>query len=121
MPKKLTKTNPNLVNLIINLKRQSRKEDVAIWKDIAKRIQRSTRRKAEVNLSKINRFSTEDETVLIPGKVLASGILKHRVNVVALNFSKEAQKKIINSGGECIYIDEILEKNPKGSNIRILE
>ncbi|MDR2966752.1 MAG: 50S ribosomal protein L18e [Methanobacteriaceae archaeon] len=121
MAKKITKTDPNLVDLIKNLKEKSYNEEVAIWKDIAKRIQRATRRRAEVNLSKINRFSNTGETVLIPGKVLASGDLDHKVNVVALNFSNVAKEKIEKSGGECIFISNILEKNPKGTNIRILE
>lgn len=121
MAKRLTKTNPNLIELINILKKKSNTENVAIWKDVAKRIQRATRRKAEVNLSKINRVSTKDETVLIPGKVLSNGTLDHNVKVVALNFSKIAQEKIENSGGECISFDEIIEKNPKGTNIRILE
>lgn len=121
MAKKITKTDPNLVELIKNLKEKSYNEEVAIWKDVAKRIQRATRRRAEVNLSRINRVSNDDETVLIPGKVLSSGDLDHKVNVVALNFSKAAQEKVEKSGGECISISSILEKNPKGTNIRILE
>ena len=121
MAKKIAKTDPNLVELIKNLKKKSNNEEVAIWKDVAKRIQRSTRRRAEVNLSKINRISNNNETVLIPGKVLSTGDLDHKVNVVALNFSRVAQEKIEKSGGDCISISSILEKNPKGTNIRILE
>jgi len=121
MAKKIIKTDPNLVELIKNLKEKSYKEEVAIWKDVAKRIQRATRRRAEVNLSRINRVSNDGETVLIPGKVLAGGDLDYKVNVVALNFSKIAQEKIEKSGGECFSISSILEKNPKGTNIRILE
>ena len=121
MPKKITKTDPNLVELIKNLKEKSYNEKVAIWKDVAKRIQRATRRRAEVSLSKINRVSNSDETVLIPGKVLSDGNLDHKVNVAALKFSKTAQEKIEKSGGECISISGILDKNPKGNNIRILE
>ena len=44
-----------------------------------------------------------------------------KVNVVALKFSAKAQEKIESAGGECISIDEIIETNPKGSNIRIIE
>ena len=32
-----------------------------------------------------------------------------------------SQEKIESAGGECIAIDEIIESNPKGSNIRIME
>ncbi|MDR3291232.1 MAG: 50S ribosomal protein L18e [Methanobrevibacter sp.] len=121
MGKRINKTNPNLVELIRTLKDKYAVEGSAIWKDVAKRLERATRRRAEVNLSAINRFSTDDETVLIPGKVLAAGSLDHKVKVAALNFSESAKEKIENIGGECISIKDIIEINPKGSNIRILE
>jgi large subunit ribosomal protein L18e len=118
---KLTKTNPKLVELIGTLKEKSYQEEVAIWKDVAKRLERSNRRKAEVNISQINRYTSPDETVLVPGKILGSGELNHKVNVVALNFSKKAEEKIAAAGGECLDISEILDKNPKGNKIRIIE
>ena len=100
MVKKVVKTNPNLIELINKLYEQSRNEDAAIWKDVAQRL---------------------DETILVPGKVLSNGDLENKVDVVALKFSAKAQEKIENAGGECISIDEIMDKNPKGSNIRIFE
>ena len=118
---KLTKTNPKLIELIKTLKEKSYQEDVKIWKDIAKRLERSNRRHAEVNISRINRHSSPDETILIPGKILGSGGLDHKVNVVALGFSKKAEEKIGAAGGKCLNITEILDENPKGSKIRIIE
>ena len=118
---KLTKTNPKIIELIKNLKEKSYQEDVKIWKDIAKRLERSNRRHAEVNISKINRYSSPDETILVPGKILGSGQLNHKVNVVAMGFSKKAEEKIDAAGGKCLNITEILDENPKGSKIRIIE
>jgi large subunit ribosomal protein L18e len=114
-------TNPRIISIISHLKEKSYQEDAAIWKDVAKRLERPARRRAQVNLSKINRNSAADETVLIPGKVLGSGKLDHKVQIAALSFSKRAEEKIGISGGECLDIFEIIEKNPKGSKIRIIE
>lgn len=121
MARRVIKTNPNLTELIGNLKDKSYNEEVAIWKDVARRLERSTRRQAEVNLSDISRVSKEEQTVLVPGKVLANGNIDHKVSIAALKFSKTAQEKIEEAGGECISISEIIEKNPKGSNIKIVE
>ena len=110
MVKKIIKTNPNLIELINKLNKQSKSEDAAIY-----------RRTAEVNLSDIARYAEAGETVLVPGKVLSNGDLTEKVDVVALKFSAKAQEKIESAGGECISIDEIIESNPKGSNIRIME
>lgn len=121
MVKKLTKTNPNLIELIDKLYEKSRSEDAAIWRDVARRLERANRRTAEVNLSDIARHTEAGETVLIPGKVLSNGELTDKVDVVALKFSAKAQAKIENAGGECISIEDIMEANPKGSNIKIME
>ena len=121
MVKKIIKTNPNLIELINKLYEQSRNEDVAIWRDVAQRLERSNRRTAEVNLSDIDRYAEDGETILVPGKVLSNGDLDKKVDVVAFKFSAKAQDKIENAGGECISIEEIMESNPKGSNIRIME
>ena len=121
MVKKVIKTNPNLIELINKLYEQSRSEDAAIWKDVAQRLERSNRRTAEVNLSDIARHAEAGETVLVPGKVLSNGDLENKVDVVAFKFSAKAQEKIENAGGKCLSIEEAMEANPKGSNIRIME
>ena len=121
MVKKLTKTNPNLIDLIKKLKIKSATEEVAIWKDVAQRLEKSNRRTAEVNLSDISRYVEDGETILVPGKVLSNGTLDIKVTVAALKFSKTAKSKIEAAGGECITIMDAMDANPKGSNIRIIQ
>ena len=118
---KFTKTNPNMKMIVASLKEKSYTEDVAIWKDIAKRLEKPTRHSAEVNISDINRHTSPDEMIIVPGKVLGNGSLDHKVQVAAMNFSKTAEEKISTAGGECMDILEVVEKNPKGSKIRIME
>ncbi|MBC7100467.1 50S ribosomal protein L18e [Methanothermobacter tenebrarum] len=120
MAKKITKTNPNLIKLIRTLKRKSSQENVAIWKDIAKRLEKPTRQMAEVNISRINRHTTENDTIIVPGKVLGTGRLDHKVKIAAWKFSKTAKDKIREAKGQHLTIEEILEENPKGSNIKII-
>ncbi|MDI6702397.1 50S ribosomal protein L18e [Methanothermobacter wolfeii] len=121
MVRQITKTNPNLLKLIRNLRKKSSQEGAAIWKDVARRLERPTRRRAAVNLSKINRHSDENETVLVPGKVLGSGSLDHSVQVVALSFSKAARDKIERAGGECLTLGSVVEENQAIKNIKIIE
>ena len=118
---KLTKTNPEIKKIVLSLKQQAKKEDAAIWKDIAKRLERPTRNTAEVNISDINRHSSPDELILVPGKVLGNGTLDHKVKVAAMSFSASAEEKIATAGVECMAILEVMDKNPKGNDIRIME
>lgn len=115
------KTNPQIIELIDSLKQKGFKEEAALWRDVALRLERSTRRQAEVNLSRINRHTSPDELVLVPGKVLGSGTLNHKVQVAALQFSQQARNKIHHAGGKCLEISQLMEENPKGSRIRIIE
>ncbi|MDY0387811.1 MAG: 50S ribosomal protein L18e [Methanolobus sp.] len=115
------KTNPRTPVLIAALKKGSRQNEAAIWRDVAKRLEKPGRNYAQVNLSKINRYAKDGETVLIAGKVLGSGLLDKAVTVAAYNFSVTAMEKITGLGGKCLTIEQILEENPKGSGIRILQ
>lgn len=114
------KTNPRLASLISLLKNTSRENEVNLWRDIADRLEAPSRNYAEVNLSKINRYATNGETILVPGKVLGSGILDLSVKVAALNFSQSASEKIRQADGECMSIEELISVNPSGSRVRIL-
>ena len=118
---KSTKTNPNTINLIKTLKKQSSAENAPIWKAVANELNRANRKTKEVNLYHIDKYSGDDETVLVPGKVLGEGVLTHSVTVAAFKFSKEAETKINAAGGKCLKIDELMDVNPKGSNVKILK
>lgn len=114
------KTNPRLVNLITRLKEEGRSQEAHIWRDIATKLESSASRYAEVNISKINRYAIEGETILVPGKVLGTGTLQQPVKIAALNFSKSAMGKILQANGSYMTIEELLSDNPTGSRIRIL-
>jgi large subunit ribosomal protein L18e len=114
------KTNPRLTSLISLLKATSRENEVNIWRDIADRLEAPSKNYAEVNLSKINRYAANGETIIVPGKVLGSGILDMSVRVAALNFSESASEKIREAQGECMSIEQLVSDNPKGSKVRIL-
>lgn len=120
MAKKIYKTNPVLINLIHNLKKLSNENDVGIWKDVALRLQKSSKNWPVVNLDRISLHIQDKETALIPGKVLSTGNLTKKVTIAAWSFSDKSQDKITKAGGKPISINELMEMNPKGKNIRIL-
>ncbi|MBS7646842.1 MAG: 50S ribosomal protein L18e [Candidatus Bathyarchaeia archaeon] len=118
--KEVKATNPELVELIRFLKRQSREQKAAIWKTIAEKLAAARRRRIAVNISRINRYTDKNETVVVPGKVLGAGELNHPVTVAAFAFSEKAKHKIENAKGKCLTIHELVKKNPKGSNVKII-
>jgi len=120
MKTKNTKTNPMLIGLIQELKKQASENDAPIWKDIAKRLEKPSRNWPEVNLDRISKYTGEKETALIPGKVLSNGELTKKVTIAAWSFSEKSQEKIKKAGGKHITIEELLKSNPKGKDVRIL-
>jgi large subunit ribosomal protein L18e len=120
MSKKVNKTNPILISLIHELKKQSYENDVHIWKDIALRLEKPLKNWPVINLNRINKHIKEKEVALIPGKVLSTGNLTKNISIAAWSFTKKSQEKIKKAGGKCMSIEDLLKNNPKGKNIRIL-
>jgi large subunit ribosomal protein L18e len=120
MTKKSTKTNPMLITLIQELKKQANENDVPMWNDIALRLEKPSRNWSEVNLDRISKYTGEKETAIIPGKVLSTGDLTKKVKIAAWSFSEKSLNKIKKAGGKHMSIEELLKSNPKGKDVRIL-
>ena len=114
-----SKTNPRLQSLIAELKSVGRDADAAVWQDVAARLEKPRRTHAEVNLGRIERYADEEETVIVPGKVLGSGVLQKSVTVAAVDFSGTARTKI-DQVGDAVALEDALEDNPEGSNVRVI-
>jgi len=120
MGKKTRKTNPNLVGLISKLKEASRTNKAPVWRDIALRLEGPASNWAEVNISRLDRYASENETVVVPGKLLGSGEIDKKLTVAAYRFSGQAKDKISKAGGQNMSIEELLANNPTGSKVRIM-
>jgi large subunit ribosomal protein L18e len=115
----MSKTNPRLSSLIADLKSATRSSGGNVWGDVAERLEKPRSTHAEVNLGRIERYAQEDETVVVPGKVLGSGVLQKDVTVAAVDFSGTAEKKI-DQVGEAVSLEEAIEQNPDGSHVRVI-
>ncbi|MBI4448053.1 50S ribosomal protein L18e [Candidatus Woesearchaeota archaeon] len=112
-------TNIHFKRLINELGKLSKKEQSALWGRVADDLSKSTRRRREVNIYRINKYSKDGDTVIVPGKVLGVGEIGHAVTVAAWNFSEIARKKITKKG-KVMPIQELMKKNPKGEGVRLL-
>lgn len=119
MAKRTGPTNPYLKQLIEKLKKKSIELNAPIWKDIATKLGTSTRRRIEVNLSKIDRHTENGDTVIVPGVVLASGALSKSVSIAAWRFSPASIDKI-KGKGKILTIEDLLQENPKGTKVKIM-
>lgn len=114
------KTNQMICDMIEAFRDLSYEKQAPIWKDISRRLAKSTRNMPGVNVGNISRHTKADEQVAVAGKVLGYGDLDHPVVVAGLGFSARAREKITKAGGECIGLMELVERNPKGSDVRLM-
>lgn len=119
MTKRTGPTNPVMKTAIDSLRKKGEK-DSPFWDYVAKKLSDPTRSKVEVNISEINRHAKGNETIIVPGTVLASGTIDKPVTIAAWRFSGEAEKKIRGTGGTIMTFEELKKKNPKGTDVKIM-
>jgi large subunit ribosomal protein L18e len=104
----------------MELKKRSNEQSVNLWKKIAIDLERPTRNRRAVNLSRINRNTKENEVIVVPGKVLGSGALNHKLTISAYQFSEQAKNKIEKAGAKIIPLLELSKEKPDGKKLRII-
>ena len=113
------KTNQNLKTLISEMKKVSSEQNVKIWKRVASDLEKPTRSRRIVNISRLNKYTESDDVIVVPGKVLGTGVLGHKLTVAAFSFSDSAKEKI-NDNGKAVSIIQLLQDNPKGKKVKII-
>jgi large subunit ribosomal protein L18e len=118
--KETKSTNPELIQLIRFLKKQSREKEASIWRAVAKHLAKVKRQRVAVNLSRINRHTQEKDMIVVPGKVLGAGTIDHAITVAAFNASEKARNKLEAVKAKYLSIPELVEMNPKGTKVKII-
>ena len=120
MAKRTGPTNPILLKLIQELKKRNKEQSINLWKRVANDLEKPTRQRRAVNLSSISRYTKENEVIVVPGKVLGAGSLKHKITISAFQFSNGAKEKIEKVGAKIIPLLELSKENPTGKGIKII-
>ncbi len=120
MPQRTGPSNPYLQKLIAELRSKGFKEKSGFLIKIAEELAKSSRNSVAVNISKLERICNAKDYVIIPGKFLADGMLTKQLNVACFSASESARKKIEKAGGKLVSIEQLVEKNPKGTGVRIV-
>ncbi len=113
-------TNPLLRKEIRFLYKSYKTNGAPIWKYVAEKLSTRKRARCVVNILKLNKMTSANDLVVVPGKVLGFGYIEHPIIVAAYAFSKSAKEKIEKKGGKCLSYREMIELNPKGTNIKVI-
>ena len=71
-------------------------------------------------MTKINDVTKENAVIVVPGKVLGTGNVSHKITLSSFSISNSAAKKIIESGGTIISFSEMIKKFPTGKGVIII-
>lgn len=113
-------TNQLVLSMVKELKIASTKNKAPIWSNLAEMALKPKIAKRLVNLTKLNTVTKDNEVVVIPGKVLGTGNISHKLTLCSFSISTAAAKKIKAAGGKIITYSDLISKFPTGKGVRII-
>jgi large subunit ribosomal protein L18e len=91
-----------------------------IWKRLENELASPRSNKSEINISKLARVTKEGETIVVPGKVIGSGRIDHKLTICAFSMSQKAARKLTDSGGKIVTMVDLTESYPEGKGVRLI-
>lgn len=113
-------TNQVVVHMAKELQVASKKNKAPIWSKLAEMALSPTKTKRVLNLGQIDRHVSDNDIVVVPGKVLGTGKISHKITLCSFSISTNGAKKVIQSGGKIVDFASLIKSNPTGKGVRII-
>jgi large subunit ribosomal protein L18e len=107
-------------NTIWSLRSAFKRNKAPIWRALQEELTGPRANRREINVRRLAAITKADEVVIVPGKVLGTGSLGHKLTVCALSISQTAARKITESGGKVVTFDDLINQHPDGKGVRII-
>ena len=111
--------NQVVLHMIKDLKQASRKNEAPIWSKLANLAIKPSSARRVVNLTRINKITKENDVLFVPGKVLGTGNISHKITLSSFSMSTTAANKIIQTGGSIMAYSDMIKKFPTGKGVII--
>lgn len=103
-----------------DLRKASSKNDAPIWKRLSEFALKPKSARRAINLYKLSKQTENNDIVVVPGKVLGTGAMSHKITLCSFSISNEAASKILEAGGRIIPYTELVEKFPTGKGVKLI-
>ena len=113
-------TNQIVLQMARELKNASKKNKAPIWLRLAELALKPSSARRIVNVGQIDKFTKNDDVIVVPGKVLGTGNLTHKITLFSFSISNSGAQKILNSGGKILSLSELVKSNPTGKGVKIV-
>ena len=97
-----------------------KKNKAPIWRALEKELSRPRRNRREVNIGELADKTDDGQVVVVPGKILGSGEIGHKLTVCAITISESAAVKITACGGKLVSLSRLIELYPDGKGVRVI-
>src|SRR5207245_9524488 len=95
-------TNQVVLQMAKELLGASKKNNAPIWSRLAELALKPSSAKRTINIGQIDKFVKDDDVIVVPGKVLGTGYLSHKITLCSFSISTSSAKKIIDCGRQII-------------------
>lgn len=112
--------NTMIDNTIWTLRAAFKKNKAPIWQALEEELAGPRANRREINVRRLSQITKADEVVVVPGKVLGTGNLAHKLTLCAFSVSESAAKKVMESGGKIVTFEDLVKKHPDGKGVRII-
>jgi large subunit ribosomal protein L18e len=113
-------TNQLVISMVKELRLASSRNKAPIWSKLAQMAQKPGVAQRIVNIGKLNNITKDNDVIVVPGKVLGTGNISHKITLCSFSISTAAAKKITGAGGKIIGHSEIISKFPTGKGVKII-
>ncbi len=79
-----------------------------VWNRVNELLLVPSRERISVNIYKINKNTKEGDVIVVPGKVLSTGEMDHKISIAALEYSAAAAEKMKKSGCSLMDLKSII-------------
>ena len=106
--------------MVKELKKASKEHEAPIWKKLAELALKPTITRRNINVNKIDKLTKDNDVVVVPGKVLGTGNMSHKITLCSFSISNAAATKIIESGGKILNFENMIKQYPTGKGVIML-
>ena len=113
-------TNQLVIQMVKELKVASKKNNAPIWSRLAELALKPSSARRTINIGQIDKFVKDNDVIVVPGKVLGTGNISHKITLCSFSMSTTGAKKVLQSGGKILSFSELIKSHPTGKGVVII-
>jgi len=113
-------TGQVILQMAKQLRGASKKNNAPIWLKLAELALKPSRSRRVINLGQLDKFVNDNDVVVVPGKVLGTGNMSHKITLCSFSISTTGAKKVTQSGGKLVDFTHLIKNHPTGKGVKII-